>query len=218
MIEAEFTDINVPAKLAVNGSAGGISGLTVGLEILNANTQNFYLDFADGDFKQSGWTTKSVALTDVGNGRYSLNNGLDVSAMNIPTGVKKLILEYNISGAKSGSPHEELLLRESTFQAKIWFTDNNPGVIDRYTIVWYKNSEPVTTGVTVPTVQVIQASDGVDLVPTTPMVQVAALGIFRYDETATAKRIVNGASYYIKAEAFIEGKTRIWYQQVSRDS
>lgn len=218
MIEAEFTDTNVPAKLAVNGSAGGISGLTVGLEILNANTQDFYLDFADGDFKQSGWTTKSVAVTDVGNGRYSLNNGLDVSAMNIPAGVKKLILEYNISGAESGSPHEELLLRESTYQAKVGFFDDNIGVTDRYTVVFFKNAEPITVGIGTPRIQVIKRSDGTDLVPEVLLTEVAALGIFKHDETVTANRILNGKGFYAKVTATIDGKLRTWYQHVGRDA
>lgn len=215
-IEAEFTDTNVPAKLTVNGSSGGIAGLTVLLKVLDANTQSDTLDFNDGNFKSSGHTTPTVAVTDVGGGRYSVFGGLDVSAMNIPTGTKKLILQHTFSGSKAGIADEELLLRESTFQAKVWFSDDNIGVADRYTVVFYKNSEPITAGITVPTIQIIKAADGLDLVASVALTQVLALGIYKHDETTD--RILNGATYYIKTTATIEGKTRTWYQQVSRDS
>ena len=104
--------------------------------------------------------------------------------MTIPSGVNKLILEYNISGTKSGVVNEELLLRESTFQAKVWFADDNLGVTDRYTVVFFKNSEPITSGITSPTIQVIKADDGADLLASTALTQVGALGIYKHDETA----------------------------------
>jgi len=214
MIEAEPTDTNVPAKLTVNDSGGGVAGLTVGLEILDATTQNSYLDFNDGVFKTFGWTTKSLSVTDVGGGRYSLSGGVNVSTMINPP--SKLLLEYNISGARSGAVAEELLLRESTYQAKVGFFDDNIGVADRYTVVFYKNSEPVTTGITVPTIQVIRASDGTDLIPVTALTQVGALGIYKRDEPTN--RILNGASYYTKVTATIDSQTREWYQQVGRDA
>ena len=214
MIEAELTDTNVPVKLIVTGPAGGIAGLTVGLEVLDGETQGDYLDFNDGVFKAAGWTTKSVAVTDVGSGRYSLFNGLDLTTMTVPS--NKLILEYNVSGTKSTIASEELLIRESTYQAKVGLFDDNIGVADRYTVVFYKNSEPVTVGITVPTIQVIKSSDGLDLIPSTALTQVGALGIFKHDEPTN--RIINGASYYTKVTATIDGKTRTWYQQVGRDA
>lgn len=214
MIEAELTDTNVPAKLTVNDSGGGVAGLTVGIEVLDATTQNSYLDFNDNIFKTIGWTTKSLSVTDVGGGRYSLFNGLNVAAMiNPPT---KLLLEYNVSGSKSGVVSEELLIRESTYQAKVGLFDDNLGVNDRYTVVFYKNSEPITAGITVPTIQIIKSSDGTDLIASTPLTQVGALGIYKHDEPTN--RVVNGASYYALVTATVDGKTRSWYQQVGRDS
>jgi hypothetical protein len=214
MIEAEPTDTNVPAKLTVNDSGGGVIGLTVDLEILDANTQNSYLDFNDNTFKTIGWTTKSQSVTDVGGGRYSLFGGLDISVINaVPN---KLILEYNVSGSKSAVVSEELLIRESTYQAKVGLFDDNAGVTDRYTVVFYKNSEPVTVGITSPTIQVIKASDGLALIPTTALTQVSALGIYKRDEAIN--RIINGASYYVLVTATIDSKTRSWYQQVGRDA
>jgi len=215
-IEAEFTDTNVPVKLTVNNSSGGVAGLTVNLQVLDGETQNSRLDFNDNTFKTSGHTQINAAVTDVSGGRYSLNNGLDVSSIIFPAGVKKLILEYNISGSVSGVVSEELLLRESTYQAKVWFSDDNLNVIDRYTVVFFKNSEPITAGITLPTIQVIQASDGADLIASVALTQVASLGIYKHDESTN--RILNGQSYYVKIDATIDGKTRTWYQQVSRDA
>jgi len=214
-IEAEFTDTNVPAKLAVDS---GTIGLTVDLEVLDGATQGDYLDFNDNTFKAAGWVTKSVALADVGGGRYSLLNGLDVSAMTIPAGTNKLILEYNVSGSITGVVSEELLLRSSTYQAKVGFFDDNLAATDRYTVVFYKNSEPITVGITTPTIQVIKASDGTDLVASVTLTQVLALGIFKHDEAVVANRIVSGAGYYARVRATIDGSLREWYQQVGRDS
>lgn len=213
-IEAEITETNVPVKLTVIGPQGGIAGLTVGLEVLDGKTQGNYLDFNDGIFKPSGWTTKSVAVTDVSGGRYSRLNGLDLTAMTLPS--DKLILEYNISGSKTTITSEELLIREATYQAKVGLFDDNIGVADRYTVVFYKNSEPITVGITVPTIQVIKALDGSDLIPVIALTQVGALGIYKRDEPTN--RIVNGASYYTKITATIDGKTRTWFQQVGRDA
>lgn len=214
-IEAEITDTNVPVKLSVNDSNGGLAGLTVGLEVLDGETQDSYLDFADGIFKTVGHTTKSVNITDVGGGRYSLFGGLDLTTITLGSRVK-LLLEYNISGAKSAVVNEELLIRESTYQAKVGLFDDNLGVMDRYTVVFYKNSEPITVGIIDPKIQVIQSSDGADLVTEVALTQVAALGIFKHDEATD--RIANGASYYTKVTATIDGKVRTWYQQVGRDS
>lgn len=214
MIEAELIDTNVPAKLTVNGDTGGLSGLTVGLEVLDARTQNSYLDFNDGTFKTAGWTQKSVNVVDVGGGRYSVNGGLDLTAMTLAT--DKLLLEYNVSGAKSGVASEELLIRESTYQAKIGLIDDNVGLNDRYTVTFFKNSEPIIAGIATPKIQVIRLVDDVNLIASTALTLVTSLGSYIHDESTN--RIENGKTYQVKATATIDGKLRTWFQQVGRDS
>jgi len=102
-----------------------------------------------------------------------------------------------------------------TFQAKIGLIDDNTNAVDRYTVAWFRNGEPVTTGITSPTIQVIKATDGTDLIASTAMTQIATTGLYRYNESTS--RVVSGAIYLARAQATIDGSTRTWYQWVGRD-
>ena len=59
----------VPLELNYKENGLPVTGLSVDVEIRDTAT-NKYLDFADDTWKSSGWTTKSVALNDIGNGQY----------------------------------------------------------------------------------------------------------------------------------------------------
>lgn len=106
-----------------------------------------------------------------------------------------------------------------TYQAKVWLIDDNAAgtPTDRYVVAWYKNSQPITAGITTPLIQVIKATDGTDLIGSAAMTQVAATGLFRYDATTTA-RITDGAVYFALCTATIGGGARTWYQPIGRDS
>lgn len=105
------------------------------------------------------------------------------------------------------------------YQAKIWLVDDDSAgtPTDRWLCVWHKDGEPVTSGITSPTIQVIKASDGSDLIASTSMSQIASTGLYKYDATTTA-RIADGAAYIAKVTASIDGATRTFYQPMSRDS
>jgi len=47
----------------------GVTGLAPQVE-LRRTDDNYYFDFNDNTFKSSGWTTKSVSLSDIGSGWY----------------------------------------------------------------------------------------------------------------------------------------------------
>lgn len=104
----------------------------------------------------------------------------------------------------------------NAYQAKVWIIDDNGGTTDRYVTIWHKNGEPLITGITSPTIQVIKVADGTDLVASAAMTQIAATGLYRYSEATN--RIVNGVAYIVKVEATIDGGTRTWYQPIGRDS
>lgn len=102
------------------------------------------------------------------------------------------------------------------YQAKVWIVDDNQGTTDRYVVIWFKNGQPITSGITSPTIQVIKVSDGTDLVASTAMTQIASLGMYRYNESTN--RIVNGTAYIVKIQATIDSSTRTWYQPIGRSS
>lgn len=102
------------------------------------------------------------------------------------------------------------------YAGKLWVIDDNGGTTDRYIMIWFKNGAPITTGITSPTLQVVKASDGTDLVASGAMTEIGSLGLYKKDEATN--RIVSGASYVAKATATIGGSARTWYQPVGRDS
>lgn len=104
----------------------------------------------------------------------------------------------------------------NTYQAKIGVVDDDGGTADRYTVAWFKNGQPVTSGITTPLIQVIKDSDGSDLVASTAMTQIASTGRYRYVESTN--RIVDGVAYTALATATIDGSARTWPQPIGRDS
>ncbi len=119
----------------------------------------------------------------------------------------------------AGSEWDDLVINvhtsEDIYQSKTILIDDDTGTTDRYTSVWFKNGEPVTSGITSPTIQVIKVSDGLDLVASVAMTEIASLGMFRYTEGTN--RVVSGDDYIVKTQATIGGATRTWFQQVGRD-
>jgi len=102
------------------------------------------------------------------------------------------------------------------YQAKVNLLDDNTGSNDRYVVVFFKNSEPVTSGITSPAIQVIKVSDGTDLVASTSLTQIGSTGLYKYSEPTN--RVVDGAAYIAKVTATINSATRTWFQPVGRDS
>ncbi len=111
-------------------------------------------------------------------------------------------------------------LEANTYQAEVAMHDDDLAgtPADRYTVVWFKNGEPITSGITLPLIQVVKVADGTDLVAEAAMTQVGALGYYRYFETTAANRIVDGTAYVAKASATIGGSVRVWYWPVGRDT
>ena len=120
MIQVERTESQVPIDLVVTDRRGGISGLTVVVQIRDGRTTNSYLDFNDDTFKTSGWTTKQVSLADIGDGFYTLSGGLDLSAItNLPASTHYLFAEFIVTGAARGSAINEILLRRDVYDTAL---------------------------------------------------------------------------------------------------
>jgi hypothetical protein len=103
-----------------------------------------------------------------------------------------------------------------TYQARVELYDDDGGSADRYEVGWYKNGEPVTSGITSPTIQVIKSADGTNLVASTAMTEIGSLGLFKHVEATN--RIVAGATYRAKVQATIGGATRTDFKDVGRDT
>lgn len=103
----------------------------------------------------------------------------------------------------------------NAYHAKVWMNKQST-TADKYGVVWFKNGQPVTSGITSPTIQVIKSSDGSDLIASTAMTQVGSLGIYKYEESTN--KTTAGDMYWAKVTASIDSATRTWYQPVPRDS
>lgn len=101
------------------------------------------------------------------------------------------------------------------YHAKVWIVREST-TSDHYAVVFFKNGQPVTTGITSPTIQVIKASDGTDLIAATALTEVGSLGIYKRDEGTN--KLIGGAIYFAKVTATIDGSSREWLQQIGRDS
>ncbi len=114
-IKTARAEANLPLNLFLSDSTGPVAGATVVVAIRDGATTNSYLDFADGLFKTTGWTTRQAALTGTIAGVYPLAGGLDVSAIgNLPASTTKLLAEYEITNpaAVRGIASDTILIEE----------------------------------------------------------------------------------------------------------
>ncbi len=106
----------------------------------------------------------------------------------------------------------------SIYAAQIDFSDDEANTQDEYSVQWFKNGAPVTSGITSPTIQVIKRADGTDLVAAAAMTEIGSTGAYKYDATAEANRISAGEAVVVQVQATIDGATRTWRRMLSRDS
>jgi hypothetical protein len=111
------------------------------------------------------------------------------------------------------------LASESTsdYQGTISLTIDDTNSQDEYSVIWYLRTAPITSGITLPTIQVIKWDDGTDLIASTAMTQIGSTGAYKYAATTTA-RITRGSPYLIKMTATIDGEVRTAEKFLGRDS
>ncbi len=118
--EVERSDTDVVVETTVSDSNGGVPGLTLTSALRDARTLDSYLDFADNTFKIAGWTTQRAAMAEIGGGRYARSGNLNLSAItNLPALTRKLIVEYDASGAVSGIDNDILILKDHLYDVAI---------------------------------------------------------------------------------------------------
>ena len=96
------------------------------------------------------------------------------------------------------------------------FNDGAATPEDEYTISWFKNGIPITSGITVPTIQVVQQSNAADLVASSTPTQIGAIGVYKHTETTN--RMSAGSAYIAVVTATIDGATRTWRENEGRDN
>jgi len=150
------------------------------------------------------FTLPAAFTTAHGSGEY----GATVELTNAPRDIIAGTIEMRAQGFDNFG---------DSYQAKVWLIDDDLAGVDRYKVAWYLNGEPLTSGITVPTLRVFQAdAPGTSLVSTVAMTQAGSEGVYFHDESSS--RIGDGAGYFAVASAIIGGGARSWIQPVGRDS
>ena len=87
---------------------------------------------------------------------------------------------------------------------------------DEWTVQWFRNGANVTSGITSPTIQVVERADPADdLIAEVAMEQVASTGTYRYDESTN--RVTLGEAVIAVVKATIGGVGREVEVIISRD-
>lgn len=117
---------------------------------------------------------------------------------------------YTDNTPQSGDAYAQL---SDIYTAKIDYTVD--GANDEYTVVWFKNGNRVTSGVTLPKIQVIRRSDGTDLIAESAMTQIGSLAIYKFDSST---QLGAGEAAIILVKATIDAAQREWTLVTGRDA
>jgi hypothetical protein len=135
-------------------------------------------------------------------------------------GDQMALVDNAITASKiaSGAIDDDALAADTdVYQAKVELFDDDGNSTDRYVVIWFKNGAPVTTGITAPTIQIIKVGDGSNLIASTALTEIGALGLYRHT-ASLAERITSGFGYIARVTATIDGASRTSYQPIGRDT
>lgn len=158
-------------------------------------------------------TTYEVLLTEASLIRYSDLQTVRGSLLNVLVSGR---MDSSIGAVAANAITDAAVSTDmDAYHAKVWVIKEGT-TSDHYAVIFFKNGQPITSGITSPTLQVIKASDGTDLIASGALTEVGSLGIYKKDESTN--KMTAGAVYFAKVQATIDSSTRTWFQQIGRDS
>lgn len=135
------------------------------------------------------------------------------------TGAEDAVVQASTFGVRSG--YEVSVGGESpafdVYHADIQFVKDQMVGKDEYTVTWFKNGIPITTGITDATLRVVNRTDGTDLLPASPMTEIGDVGTFKFDVSTGTQRQTGGENYLVIASATIDGVSRTFSTLIGRD-
>lgn len=183
---------------------------TAGTAILiEQGTTNDTLIFGNDIHDAGGWginiggsSTRAVVYGNV------LGNN---SSGDITDSGSNSIIKYGLDVNATGEANTE-----DVYHADIDLSIDETNIQDEYTISWFKNGVRVTSGITVPKLQVVKRADGSDLIALDNMTQIGSIGSYKYDEGTN--RITAGEAMVAVVTATIDASSRSFARVLSRDS
>lgn len=146
--------------------------------------------------------------------------GAGLTNINLPNQTMDIVgsITGNVSGSVgSVTAGVTLTTAYDLYSADIHLAVDEANTQDEWTITWFKNGVRVTSGITVPTIQVVKRADGTDLIASTTPTQIASTGSYKHDATTTA-RITAGEAVLVIVTATIDAGTRTFSRLAGRDS
>ena len=173
---------------------------------------NAGIDWANID---SPTTTQNLSGTTIGTaGAVTDKTGYSLAANQAGVTIGTVTLVTTTTSVSNGVT---LATSHDVYHADIQFTRDSTGSgADRYTIGWFKNGTPLTSGITVPTIQVAKYVDGTDLIASTTPSAIGSTGLLKHNATGAA-RLTLGQAAIVIVTATIEGSTRTWRREIGRD-
>lgn len=159
-------------------------------------------------------------VTNPANGTTNFAIREDASTLTIVTGgitsTSFAAGAINAAAIAAGAIDDDALAADTdSYSMKIWVVREST-TTDHYGVGFFKNGQPIFSGITSPTIQVIKASDGTDLIASTALTEIGSTGLYKKDESTN--KMTAGQMYFAKVQATIDGSTRPFSQQVGRDS
>lgn len=122
----------------------------------------------------------------------------------------------NAAAIAAGAIDNDALATDTDgYGAKMWVIKQGT-TMDQYGVTFYKNGQPIETGITSPLIDYVKKlSDGTILINDASLTD-QSNGDYYYGESTN--KLVGGNAYMMRVTATIDGSTRIFKQQLGRDS
>jgi hypothetical protein len=193
----------------------------------DAGTQQRLISSYDGTTKKA-YFNRPLAGTTWTAGTYAIKAGAYIPVPYIADAVlDELIAGHAVAGsagkaltdilADTGTDGVVLTSAYDLYTAHIELTVDEANSKDEWTVIWYKSGVRVTSGITVPTIQIVKRADGTDLIGAAAMTQIGTTGAYKYDATTTA-RTTAGEAVVSVVVATIDAASRSFAKVVTRDS
>lgn len=102
------------------------------------------------------------------------------------------------------------------YWAEVHYLRDSTNAADEYTVVWYKNATPQTSGITTPTIGVVNYAGTTVIAAATGMSAIGSTGAQKYTATGAARQAA-GDSVIVTVTATIDAATRTWIKVLGRD-
>jgi len=220
-VPADYTpgtivQVQITATLHGNDVAGIVWSEVVDKYYLSNIAGSSYVEGTYALDQQVAVASVADAVFDEALAGHTTSGTAGAAIGNIPTSgaIADAVLDEALSGHTSaGTPGAAL---QYVYWVEFEFIAGTS--TDKYRGVrWIKNGTRLTSGVTSPTIQVIDTDDGTDLIAETAMTEAGSSELFKYDATGSEVTTA-GAAYRAVFTATIDGATRTYEKGFVRTS